>query len=179
MMSTLTPQRPSPRESTAAALLPLVLWMACTSSPALAQPAPESVPATHAWELTASPYTFHWSKDPDHRRVGLIGLERHDLAHDSFWGLSLFSNSFGQPSAYAYYGREWNGLAGHEALFAKVSAGVLYGYTGEYKDKVPLNYKGFSPALIPAIGWRFSPQDAVQAAVLGNAGLMFLYNRRF
>lgn len=131
------------------------------------------------WELSVSPYTLHWSDDPEHRRVGLVGLERHRRADGSLWGLSLFANSFGQPSAYAYYGHQWDALGGNEALYAKVSVGVLYGYTGAYADKVPLNYKGFSPALIPAVGLRLTPRDAVQAAVLGNAGLLFSYNRRF
>jgi len=44
---------------------------------------------------------------------------------------------------------------------------------------VPLNVGGFSPAIIPAIGWRFTPKDAIQAAVLGKPGVTFSYDRRF
>ena len=143
------------------------------STPRLAAESP------HTWELVVSPYTLHWHQDEDHRRVGLVGLERHDATDHSLWGLSLFSNSFGQPSAYAYYGHEWNGLAGRDALYAKLSAGIIYGYKGQYEDKIPLNHRGFAPAIIPAVGWRLTPNDAVQAMVLGTAGLMFSYNRRF
>lgn len=131
------------------------------------------------WELTVSPYAYHWKDDPDHRRVGLVGLERINPSDNSLWGFSLFSNSFGQPSAYAYYGHEWNGIFNQPSLYVKVSAGLIYGYKGQYEDKVPFNYKGFAPAIIPAIGWRITPRDAVQAAVFGTAGVLFAYNRKF
>ena len=55
---------------------------------------------------------------------------------------------------------------------------MIYGYRGKYKDKVPYNHGGFSPAIIPAIGYRLTPVDAVQVAILGTAGVMFSYSRR-
>ena len=39
------------------------------------------------------------------------------------WGFSAFRNSFGQPSAYAYYGYSWDNLFGHPWLYAKLSGG--------------------------------------------------------
>jgi hypothetical protein len=130
------------------------------------------------WELIVSPYTLHWHKDKEHRNVVLLGLERAQ-PDGSLWGSALFRNSFGQASGYVYYGWVWDDLFGQPALYAKLTGGILYGYRGKYKDKVPFNHGGFSPAVIPAIGWRFSPQDAVQVSALGTAGLTFSYNRRF
>ena len=138
---------------------------------------PEPV-AEAKWELVVAPFTHHWHKDAEHRRVVLLGLER--IAPDgSAVGGALFSNSFGQASAYVYYGHEWNALLGTDSLYFKLSGGIIYGYRGRFKDKVPFNVGGFSPAIIPAIGWRLTPRDAIQAAVLGRAGVTFSYNRRF
>jgi hypothetical protein len=70
-------------------------------------------------------------------------------------------------------------MLGNPNLFVKVTAGILYGYVGQYKDKVPLNHGGFSPAIIPSIGYRLTEHDSVQVKVLGTAGLMFSYGRSF
>jgi len=94
-------------------------------------------------------------------------------------GMSLFSNSFGQPTMYVYVGQRWDPLFDDSKWFVKVTAGIFYGYVGKYKDKVPFNYNGFSPGIIPSIGYAFSPKDSAQVLVLGNAGLMFAYGHRF
>ncbi len=132
----------------------------------------------YQWELMLSPYAHHWTWNEDHRHVYLIGLERHQ-PDNWLWGAGLFSNSFGQPTGYVYYGYEWNDLFGVPRVFFKLAAGIMYGYVGQYQDKVPLNYKGFSPIIVPALGYRLTPQDAVQIAPLGKAGVLFSYNRRF
>ena len=56
---------------------------------------------------------------------------------------------------------------------------LMYGYVAPYEDKVPLNRNGFSPAVIPALGYKLNEHDSVQMKVLGTAGLMFSYGRRF
>lgn len=78
-----------------------------------------------------------------------------------------------------YAGQQFNSLFGVPRLFAKVTAGILYGYVAPYENKVPLNYNGFSPAIIPAFGYRLNTQDSLQLKVLGSAGIMFSYDRRF
>ena len=60
-------------------------------------------------------------------------------------------------------------------MYAEWTAGLLYGYKGEYKHKVPFNYNGFSPGVTVGIGWRFSPTVAGQVNLLGTAGLMLLF----
>jgi hypothetical protein len=49
----------------------------------------------------------------------------------------------------------------------------MYGYVGRFKNKVPLNVGGFSPVVIPAMGYRVSPRLALEVQVLGTAALMF------
>ena len=125
------------------------------------------------YELFASPYTHHWSHDTDHRPVVALAVNRH-LASDRFCGLSLFRNSFGQPSAYLYAGKRWNEpIAGWPQLYAQVSAGVIYGYVGRYKNKVPGNVAGFSPAIVPAVGYRFTHKLGAEVQILGTAAVMF------
>ena len=154
------------------------LMLAVTGMAGRAQAAPLSNDAGASWEFSASPYTLHWQHDDDHRHVFAAGVERIQ-ADDSLAGAYVFRNSFGQPSAYAYVGHQWNGLFGQPALYGKISGGLMYGYRGKFRDKVPLNVGGFSPAIVPAVGVRLTPTDAVQFNVLGKAGVLFSYNRKF
>ena len=94
-------------------------------------------------------------------------------------GISAFSNSFGQPSAYVYAGQQFGPIFGLPALSLKVTAGILYGYVGQYQDKVPFNHHGFSPAIIPAVSYNFTPRDAFEVNILGKAAVMFAYARKF
>lgn len=132
----------------------------------------------HRGEFTFSPYTHHWSQNPEHKSVLLIAIDEQ-LPGDRLCGVSVFSNSFGQPSVYVYAGQQFNNLLGVPQLFAKVTAGLMYGYVAPYENKVPLNYKGFNPAIIPAVGYKLTPHDSVQVKFLGTAALMFSYGRQF
>jgi hypothetical protein len=118
-----------------------------------ADPAPLAFPGSPAgppeaarWRAAFSPLTLHFSSD-----------------------------SFGQPSGYAFGGQQIYRWSPWEPMYAEWTAGLLYGYKGEYKHKVPFNYNGFSPGLTVGIGWRFSPTVAGQVNLLGTAGLMFLF----
>lgn len=130
------------------------------------------------WELTLSPYSYHFNRNQEYKHVVLVGLERH-YSSNWLWGGALFSNSFGQPSGTVYFGYQWDKLFGVEPLYFKLVGGIMYGYVDEYEDKVPLNHNGFSPIILPGLGWRLTPKDALQVIVLGGNGFMFSYNRRF
>jgi len=138
------------------------------------------------WKVQIAPFALHWSRNSEHKHVYLLGIERGQpgapswtVADETIWGLSVFRNSFGQTSAYAYLGYRWNNLFGHPALYLKLSGGLLYGYKKPYENKVPFNHNGFSPGLIPTIGYQLTPKDSVQVGALGTAGLVFMYDRRF
>ena len=66
---------------------------------------------------------------------------------------------------------------GTDMLGRDITAGLLYGYVGEYKDRVPLNYKGFSPGVNVALAYQFTPEWAGQVT-LGGSYLMFQLNLR-
>ena len=125
------------------------------------------------YALIVSPYTRHFTYDPKHAHVWLVGIER-ERADKSLAGIAFFNNSFGQPSTYIFpWGMTFHELLGQPQLYAKVTAGLLYGYRGEYKNKVPFNYEGFSPAIVPAIGWELGDGFQLQANLLGFNGMMF------
>ena len=69
------------------------------------------------WQF--SPYTYHFSKNPEHKTVVLVGLEREDT-HQKLDGLALFSNSFGQTTIYVYpWGGVYKSILGVEHLSFK------------------------------------------------------------
>ncbi len=149
-------------------------WSIC---PGLDEPSAAQAPGTDQpafqHEVLASNYTYHWSRSPDHRRVLAVSFTRV-LPRNRFCGYSLFTNSFGQPSAYVYTGYDWPHIADWQPrLYASVSAGLLYGYVPPFQRKVPLNVGGFSPAIIPAVGMRLSPHLALELQVLGTSAVLF------
>lgn len=141
-----------------------------------ATPAPAG--AKPQWTLTFAPTVYHWKYDPDHKPAYIFALERR-VGTDPLYGLSLFRNSFAQPSAYAYVGQRWDQLAGLPSLSAKLTAGLIYGYTGQYEDKVPFHWNGFFPAVVPALAYRLGSRDSLDVMVLGTAALAFAYSHDF
>lgn len=130
------------------------------------------------WDLSLSPYTHHWRYSPDHKPVFLVALDQR-LQDNRFCGVALFRNSFGQPSTYVYTGKRWDGVLEQPKLFTKVSAGLIYGYKGRFQNKIPFNDYGIAPAIIPSIGWQIDRESSAQVMVLGTAGLLFAYGKRF
>lgn len=130
------------------------------------------------WTLTLAPIVHHWKYDPDHKPAFIVALERRG-AGNRFYGLSLFRNSFAQPSTFAYVGWRWDQLFGQPPLSVKLAAGVIYGYVGQYEDKVPFHWNGFFPAAVPSLGYRFGPRDSLDLMVLGTAALAFGYSHDF
>jgi hypothetical protein len=131
-----------------------------------------------AWRVEFSPFTHHFRFDVDHQPVWSLGIERESPDQQLF-GLMGFRNSFGQPSAYLYYGRKYNNFLNlSESFYAKLSVGLMYGYRSPFEDEVPLNYNGFSPAIIPALGWKLDNTWSLQVNFLGTAAVMFMASKK-
>jgi hypothetical protein len=169
-------------------VLPFCAWAqnAGTAPPAAAKPeapiaaaSPAAEPGLRAWphlRLQLSPYTLHFDPDPLHKPVRLIGLER-EYENGKLDGVAVFSNSFGQDSAFLYpWGGVYKEIWGVRDLSFKWMAGVLYGYKPPFENKVPGNYKGFSPGLIAGVNYQFTPRWSGQLNWLGTAGIMFAVN---
>jgi hypothetical protein len=131
------------------------------------------VEAAGHWRFAVTPGMVHFNRSPPepYKHVWGLALERQ---RDDLWlyGGSYFSNSFGQDSGYAYLGRQYPDLFEEPQLFFQWSVGVLYGYKGAYENRVPLNYRAFSPGAVLSLGWRFDQQLAAQINLVGTAGLM-------
>jgi hypothetical protein len=142
--------------------------------PAHAQPGWDGVQDRDlsGWELHFSPYTWHYSNDPKHTEVFLVGLAK---VNEQGWlaGAAAFQNSFGQPCVYAFAGRKYVEPWGLERVYWSWNAGIIYGYKPPYDHKVPLNHNGFSPGFIPAVGYQFTPKVSGEVTMLGTAGVMF------
>lgn len=121
------------------------------------------------WQVQTSVYTRHYHPEPDHNNhQRLIGLER-GYASGNLWGGAVFRNSFDQNSQYAYLGRRFD--SERHPFYAKLTGGLLHGYRGEYRDKIPLNRLGVAPAIIPSLGVH-GHGLAAELVLLGNAALM-------
>jgi hypothetical protein len=127
-------------------------------------------------QVQVSPFTYHYTYDEKHRQVQMVGLER-ERVNGKLDGITFFTNSFGQPSVYLYpWGDTYHNLGGYPSLTFKWTAGLLYGYVEPYENKVPLNYKGFSPGAIVALAYEFKPGWSAQIDLLGTAAMMFQLN---
>ena len=124
------------------------------------------------WDLSLSPYTYHFHPSDEHEYVYAIGLIKR-LEGNWIVGGSYFSNSFGQPSGYLYVGQRYENLPGVEKWYLQWNVGILYGYVEPYEDKVPFNYNGFSPGFVPSIGYKFTDRVYAELDLLGTSGLMF------
>lgn len=128
------------------------------------------------WQVQTSLYTRHFSPDPDHNnRQNLIGLERNE-ASGWLYGGATFRNSYDQQSVYGYVGKRFE--SADYPVYLKVSGGLLYGYRGEYRDKIPLNNLGVAPVIIPSVGVHLGPVTA-EAVLLGVSASILNIGVRF
>lgn len=128
------------------------------------------------WQVQTSVYTRHFSPDPDHNnRQRLIGLEWNDASAWLFGG-ATFRNSYDQQSLYGYAGKRFE--SADYPVYVKLSGGLLYGYKGEYRDKIPLNNLGVAPVIIPSVGAHLGPITA-ELVVLGVSATMINVGLRF
>ena len=155
------------------------LIVAHLAAPALAEEGFLSgVAQGRALRFQFSPYTYHFTPDDAHSDVVMVGLER-ERQDGKLDGVVLFSNSFGQPTVYVYpWGDTYRDVMGVSKLSFKWTAGLMYGYKDPYQDKVPLNYGGFNPVIIPALAYDFESGWSAQINLLGNAAMMFQVSKQ-
>ncbi|WP_163559748.1 hypothetical protein [Halomonas sp. NO4] len=164
-------------------------WSGAITSLLLGLSAPAAAGERSSWPpamtlehvlVQTSLYTDHFSPDPEHtNNQQLIGLELHNPDR---WlaGGARFNNSFDQASLYLYAGREfplWE-PAQSVTLRAKLTAGLLHGYRGEYRDNIPLNRYGIAPAVLPTLGVRWHRVES-DLILFGTAGAMITAGIRF
>lgn len=128
--------------------------------------------------LQAGPYVYHRDHDIEHNNVPLlVGVEWESASRWEF-GASYFENSFYQPCIYIYAGRRWFLGSADDGFYFKLTGGPLYGYKEPYEDKIPMNYHGLAPVVIPAIGYQYLRANT-QLVIFGTAGLMLTFGYDF
>ncbi|WP_407074091.1 MULTISPECIES: sn-glycerol-3-phosphate transporter [unclassified Pseudomonas] len=128
------------------------------------------------WLVQTSVYTRHFSPDPKHNnQQQLIGLERNE-GSGLLYGAATFRNSYDQQSAYGYVGKRFENA--DYPVYVKVSGGLMYGYRGQYRDKIPFNRFGVAPVIIPSVGVHLGPVTA-EAVLLGFSATMVNVGVRF
>jgi len=140
-------------------LLLCVVPLALSAPPGLAaDAAKEPAGSGRVIMVQGAPGVVHFNSSDEHAKHSwLLGAEWID---DSRWlgGYSYFNNSFGQKCHYLYAGRWWQLSSSSPKNFwcAKLTGGVLYGYKEPYEDKVPFNHNGWSPGVIPGLGYKMN-----------------------
>ncbi|MHC5351107.1 sn-glycerol-3-phosphate transporter [Pseudomonas sp. A46] len=125
--------------------------------------------ADDAWYLQTSVYTRHFHPDPIHNNnQDLLGLE-YQAGDGRVAGGATFRNSFRQRSQYAYVGKRYD--SDSNPFYLKVTGGLIQGYRGEYRDKIPLNRFGVAPAIIPSAGLQVGRLGG-EMVLLGNSAMM-------
>lgn len=138
-------------------------------------PAEKPIASGMKMSVMLSPYTYHFNPKPTHRPVVLIGLER-EYPNAKLDGVALFKNSFGQPSIYVYpFGGVYKDIFNVNKLYFKWTAGLVYGYKGEFKNEVA-NVGGIAPVVIIAAGYEFAPGWSAQVNTLGKAAAQLQLN---
>lgn len=125
--------------------------------------------------LALGSYTHHFNPKPTHRSVYLVGLGR-EHANAKLDGVVFFTNSFGQPSVYLYpWGGVYKSILGLDKLSFKWTAGLIYGYRGEFKDEVA-NVAGLAPVVIVGLSYAIKPGWSAQVNMLGKAAAQLQLN---
>ncbi|MFN0300751.1 MAG: hypothetical protein ACKVQU_10390 [Burkholderiales bacterium] len=123
------------------------------------------------WYFQTSAYTRHFNPSPQHTNHQRMLNFEYWGPDKWIWGVSFQRNSFNQPTEYVYMGRLWRPLDVAPIIHLKLTAGVLHGYEGEFRDKIPFNHYGYAPAIVPAIGIS-GKRFASEIILLGNAAFM-------
>lgn len=127
------------------------------------------VPAKPYWYAQTSVYTKHFKPRSEHNNnQELLGLERH-TENSYVLGAATFLHSYGQRTYYGYLGKRFD--FADTPFYSKVTTGLLYGYKGEYRDKIPLNRFEIAPVIIPSFGIKYHRVSA-EIVLLGTAATM-------
>jgi hypothetical protein len=153
-------------------------------TPDAARPAPQATAAsvwdapepwrTDRFYLETSVYTRHFHYDPAHDDSQNLILGEWNITEQWLAGASVFDNSFGQSSQYVYGGYRFRPFERLQPLYFKVSAGLVHGYRGQYRDKIPLNHSGIAPVIVPSVGYCLN-RFCSELVVFGGAGALVTF----
>ena len=160
-----------------------LLFTAALIAPALVKPAhAQGTLATDAftsgWYVQGGVYV-HYRDDEDYEGPPLfVGVE---YVQSPKWryGASMFQNSFGQFTQYAYVARLFRPLRDHPEFHFKLTGGVVQGYRGEHHDTLPIRWgDSWGVGVIPTLGYR-KDRLGFDIAFLKASAALFLVGYHF
>lgn len=167
-------------------------FLIALASGAPAAQSPASGPAQPSFELAAPPEApdepwrtdriylqtslnnLHFHNDPAHVKYPKLVYGEYHLSDSWLVGAAAFDNSFGQPSQAVFGGWRYRPLPEQQPFYVKILGGVVHGYRGQYRDKIPFNHSGFAPAIIPSVGYCVS-RVCSEVVIIGGAGLLLTF----
>jgi hypothetical protein len=131
------------------------------------------------------PFTFQTSVATRHFHPSSTQNNHQDLLNlewnykdNLIVGGAWFRNTFEQPTKLVYWGAKFHPLDAVPNGYVKVVAGLIHGYKGEYRDKIPFNGSGTAPVILPAVGYCYQ-RVCSELIVFGTAGAMLTAGVKF
>ncbi|HKW80480.1 MAG TPA: sn-glycerol-3-phosphate transporter [Casimicrobiaceae bacterium] len=120
--------------------------------------------------LQTSLVNIHFHYDPGHVKYPKLLYGEYRLSDRWLLGAAAFDNSFGQSTQALFGGWRYRPFP-EQPFYIKVLGGLVHGYRGQYRDKIPLNHSGVAPAIIPAFGFCYA-RFCTELIVIGGAGVV-------
>ena len=161
---------------TTAVLLLLLLTFAVPD--VSAQSVRETDPGNSRWYIQGGGY-LHYTDDEDYAGPPWLAGVEYFKSEKLLFGFSLFNNSFGDTSQYAYVGRNFHPWDAYERFRIKLTAGVVHGYYDDHQKIIPINWgDGWGFGVVPSVGYQIG-SFGFDVAVLSASGMLFLVGYNF
>lgn len=122
--------------------------------------------------LQTSVVNLHFHYDPAHVKYPKLLYGEYHFTDEWLAGAAVFDNSFGQSTQALFGGWRIHPLPELQPLYVKVLGGVIHGYRGQYRDKIPFNHAGVAPVVIPSVGICHA-RFCSELVIIGGAGLLW------
>ncbi len=146
---------------------------------ASAQDNPTDAEPVPRWYVQGGTFIHYDEDDPDYDGSRIfVGVEYFRSRKWSY-GFSMFDNSFGQFSQYAYAARSFHPFKSQPNVHIKITAGVVHGYDEPHHDTLPVRWgDSWGLGAIPTIGYK-SERFGMDVAFLKASGVLFLAGYSF
>ena len=130
------------------------------------------------WYVQAGGYV-HYRDDEDYEGPRWFAGVEYGESRRLLVGFSMFNNSFGQFTQYAYLGKTFHPLDKHPGFRLKLTGGIAHGYEGEHHSTLPIRWgDSWGLAVVPTIGYQKGRLGG-DSAILSASGLLFLVGYEF